>query len=104
MLPEDEYPYLEGKCLHDGGSMPTCLYRTFRDPFFQIEEADREFCERESININEMKSGSRRRIVSEARSRMALNLVEDYGIPLAEIARHLGVSTSAVSKMLTEKK
>jgi predicted transcriptional regulator len=51
-----------------------------------------------------MKSGSRRRIVSEARSRMALNLVEDYGIPLAEIARHLGVSTSAVSKMLTEKR
>ena len=27
-------------------------------------------------------------------------LVEDYGIPLAEIARQVGVSTSAVSKML----
>jgi predicted transcriptional regulator len=28
-------------------------------------------------------------------------LVKDHGIPLSEVARHIGVSTSAVSKMIS---
>jgi len=27
-------------------------------------------------------------------------LVREYGIPLSEVARHVGVTTSAVSKMI----
>ncbi|MBW1933211.1 MAG: hypothetical protein JRI56_09425 [Deltaproteobacteria bacterium] len=30
-------------------------------------------------------------------------MVQDYGIPLAEVARQLGVSTSAISKAITRK-
>jgi hypothetical protein len=47
-----------------------------------------------------MDDGSRRRFVSEARRIIACRLVKDYGIPLSEIARRVGVSTSAVSKMI----
>lgn len=31
---------------------------------------------------------------------LAQRLVKDHGIPLSEVARHVGVSTSAVSKMI----
>ncbi len=48
-----------------------------------------------------MDDGSRRRFVSEARRIIACRLVKDYGILLSEIARRVGVSTSAVSKMIS---
>jgi hypothetical protein len=57
-------------------------------------------CQREGINVEELKSGSRRGAVSSIRSNLALWLVEDCGISLAEPGRQLGVSTSAVSKMI----
>jgi putative transposase len=59
-----------------------------------------EICNEREVNIKELHSGSRRRFVSEARRMIACRLVEDYGIPLSEVARHVGVSTSAVSKMI----
>ena len=34
------------------------------------------------------------------RSQLAVSLVEKFGISLAEIARRLGVSTSAISKIM----
>jgi len=43
--------------------------------------------------------GSRRRFVSEARRSIACRLVTDYEIPLSEVARCVGVSTPAESKM-----
>jgi len=55
---------------------------------------------REVVNIKELNSGSRRRFVSEARRIIACRLVREYGIPLSEVARYLGVTTSAVSKMI----
>jgi len=64
----------------------------------------RMICQREGINVEELKSGSRRGEVSRIRSGLALWLVEDRGIPLAEAARQLGVSTSAVSKMIGRRK
>ncbi len=48
-----------------------------------------------------MGDGSRHQFVSEARRIIACRLVKDYGIPLSEIARRVGVSTSAVSKMIS---
>lgn len=54
----------------------------------------------EGINIEELKAGSRRGSISRVRLRLASRLVEEYGIPLAEVGRQLGVTTSAVSKML----
>jgi putative transposase len=61
-------------------------------------------CQREGINVEELKSGSRRPKVSRVRSKLALYLVEDCGIPLAEAGRQLGVSTSAVSKIIRRRK
>jgi putative transposase len=61
-------------------------------------------CQREGINVEELKSGSRRAEVSRLRRKLALYLVEDCGIPLAEVARQLGVSTSAVSKIIRRRK
>lgn len=61
-----------------------------------------DFCDREQINIKELKSGSRRRHISAARARLAKKLLDTYGMPLAEIARRLGVSTGAVSKIVNK--
>ena len=57
-------------------------------------------CDTREVNIKEIISGSRRRFASDARRIIACRLVKDYGIPLSEVARHIGVSPSAVSKMI----
>jgi len=59
-----------------------------------------EICHDRGVNIRELTSGSRRRFVSEARRIIACRLVREYGIPLSEVARYVGVTTSAVSKMI----
>jgi len=45
--------------------------------------------------------GSRRGRISPVRLQIACQFVDDYGIPSAEVARQLGVSTSAISKAIT---
>lgn len=59
-----------------------------------------EICDKREVNVKEIFSGSRRRFVSEARRIIACRLVKDHGIPLSEVARRVGVSISAVSKMI----
>jgi putative transposase len=66
----------------------------------KVEEMIQHICDQEGINVLELKTGSRRRSVSRVRYQLAHELVETQGIPLAEVARHVGVSTSAISKML----
>jgi hypothetical protein len=58
-------------------------------------------CKREDINIEEIKGGVRRGKLSQLRAQLAIELVEGFGISLAEAGRQLGVSTSAISKALT---
>ncbi|MBW1671549.1 MAG: hypothetical protein JRJ40_09150, partial [Deltaproteobacteria bacterium] len=60
-------------------------------------------CEKKGINPKELRMGSRRGCISQVRLEIAYQLVQDYGIPLAEVARQLGVSTSAISKAITRK-
>ena len=60
----------------------------------------REVSEKEGINLKEMQSGSRRGKIPKTRSDLAYQLILEYGMTLAETGRQLGVSTSAVSKML----
>jgi DNA-binding MarR family transcriptional regulator len=48
-------------------------------------------------------TGSRRGNISEIRSRIVIRLVKELGIPLAEIGRQLGITTSSVSKILSRK-
>jgi REP element-mobilizing transposase RayT len=64
----------------------------------------KEACMREKINIWELRMGSSRRSVSRLRGNLACQLIDDLGIPLAEIARELGVSTSAVAKIIQRRK
>ena len=57
-------------------------------------------CRKENINSKELRLGGRRRAVSKVRDDLAHTLMNELGIPSAEIARHLGVSTSAIVKLL----
>ncbi|MFH1629800.1 MAG: transposase [Pseudomonadota bacterium] len=66
----------------------------------EIAQYIKEVCQKEGVNVAELQSGSRRPKVSRLRRLLATDLVEKYGAPLAEIARHVGVSTSAISKAM----
>ena len=69
----------------------------------KVNQAIVKMCKEENINIKGLQAGSRRRRVSQARSRIASQLVLVSGVPLAEAARELGVSTSAISKIIRKK-
>jgi DNA-binding MarR family transcriptional regulator len=47
--------------------------------------------------------GGRRRKVSEVRAKIAYRLTRELGLPIAEIARKLGVGTSAVAMAIRKK-
>lgn len=66
----------------------------------EIEAILREECERGRIEVKELRMGGRRGEIPRVRSEIAQRLVKEFGIPLAEVARVLGVSTSAVSKIM----
>lgn len=66
----------------------------------RIETILKEECEKGKIELEELRMGSRRWEISRVRSEIAQQLVRILGMPLAEVARLLGVSTSAISKIL----
>jgi predicted transcriptional regulator len=47
--------------------------------------------------------GSRASPIPRLRSELAAHLVEVLGIAYAEVARHLGVSTSAITRILSRR-
>jgi len=59
-----------------------------------------KMCKRENVNVKALQSGSRRKGVSKVRYQLAKHFVDNWGLSLAETGRQLGVSTSAISKML----
>ena len=67
----------------------------------KIDEFIAKICKTKKVSIAELKAGSRRKEASRVRARIAIGLVKTYGASLAEVARQLGVSTSAVSKIIT---
>jgi REP element-mobilizing transposase RayT len=66
----------------------------------EIDEFITQLCQNENVSIKELKSGSRCKAVSGVRSMIAIGLVKDYGVSLAEVARRVGVSTTAISKII----
>jgi REP element-mobilizing transposase RayT len=68
-----------------------------------IEQVIAEGCRKGKVSVAELRSGSRRGAVSEVRAQIATALVEEYGIPMAEVARQIGISTSAVSKIYSRR-
>lgn len=73
-------------------------------PLFEQKQRIDEFifkiCKDAKVAVEEIKGGSRRGKASRLRARIALGLVKTHGVSLAEVARRLGVSTSAISKIV----
>ena len=65
-----------------------------------IAEAIERVCRQAGVSSGELQAGSRRRPVSKIRTLLAQRLVSEFGLPLAEVARQLGVSLSAIAKSL----
>lgn len=57
-------------------------------------------CTERGISLQELKAGSKRRLVSETRARIAYRSREELGLSSAEIAGHLGVNTSCISRLI----
>ena len=62
-----------------------------------IDAVISRMCKEEGVREQEVKSGGQRRRISEARARIANYLSREMGMSMAEIARNLGVGTSAVA-------
>jgi REP element-mobilizing transposase RayT len=57
-------------------------------------------CKESGLTEAELRSGSRRRAVSELRKEICLFLTKEIGLPLAEIAREVGVGTTGVAMVI----
>jgi putative transposase len=68
-----------------------------------IEEIIRRMCRESGVSEKEVSSGSQRRRVSEARAEIACYLSREMGISMAEMARRLGVGTSAIAMAIRRK-
>ena len=79
------------------------LRRTDKTLTKSIEEE----CKKGRTKATKLKGGSRRRKVNALRARIAKCGVDELGLSMAEIARHVGVTTSSIAKAvarLEEKK
>ncbi|MBM4309922.1 MAG: hypothetical protein FJ119_03100 [Deltaproteobacteria bacterium] len=66
-----------------------------------LQKVIRRFCKDNKLTEEDICSGSRRREISQARGRLALQLVREHGVSFAECARQLYVTTSAIAKVVT---
>jgi len=60
-----------------------------------------EMCQKHKVTLQELRLGSRRGRTAQARAEIIQRLVKRHGLPLAEIARQVGISTSGVSRSLS---
>jgi hypothetical protein len=67
-----------------------------------IDQVIKKMCKEEGIREEELRNGGQRRKVSQLRTRVSYHLSRELGIPMAEIARHVGVCASAVVKAIQE--
>jgi len=76
----------------------------YEQPYENIEEKCREriqsTCDKTGITMSALLSGSRVRAVVSVRKALAIQLVTDFGLSLADTARLLGVSSSGISRIL----
>ncbi len=80
---------------------PLQSWRNLVDRGRKAEEMIKTLCEARGVNVEELRMGSRRGVLPRVRSEIAQALIGNLGVSLAEAARALGVSTSAISKLLT---
>ena len=65
-----------------------------------IRDVIRKICQEEGVGEKELGLGGQGRRVSRVRGKVAWQLNREYAIPMAEIARHVGVCTSAISNAI----
>ena len=65
-----------------------------------IDNAIKEICLKEGVLEQELRMGGRTRKVSAVRAKISYHLSHEFGISRAEIARQLGVCTSAIAKAI----
>ena len=65
-----------------------------------IRKVIRKICQEEGVEEKEVGLGGQARRVTSVRVKVAWELNREYGIPMAEIARHVGVCTSAIANAL----
>jgi putative transposase len=58
----------------------------------------REECQKQHISVDELQGGGRRAKVSNVRAMIAYRATTELGLAGAEIARHLGVTTSSIAR------
>ncbi len=69
-------------------------------PEIRTGEIIREECHRLRVSVAELESGIKRQNVTAARETIASRCARDLGLTAAEIARHLEVGTSAVTRAI----
>jgi hypothetical protein len=62
-----------------------------------------QVCENWGVTIEELRSGSRRRVALEAREEFSQMAVKGFGYSGAEVARYLGVTGSCVTRIVAER-
>jgi len=62
----------------------------------------KEECAESRVSPAELQGGSRRKTVSDMRARIARKGLDELGLSMAEIARHLGVNTSSITRTIAK--
>jgi len=69
-----------------------------------IKEEIETHCRNEKVTVTMLQAGSRRPPFPKLRRTIALKLIDEYGVSLAETARRLGISTSGIAQILRRSK
>lgn len=67
-----------------------------------ISNIIKEECARNRVSPTELQAGSRRKTVSDMRANIARRSLDELGLSMAEIARHLGVNTSSITRTIAK--
>jgi REP-associated tyrosine transposase len=67
-----------------------------------INNIIKEECERNRVSQKELQGGSRRKTVSTMRASIARRSLDELGLSMAEIARHVGVNTSSITRTIAK--
>ena len=91
-------PFVERMLQGSDERLHTARDRTKR--LHAAQAAIRQACAQAQISQEELRQGSRRRRIRALRARLTFLVVTRLGLPLADAARLLGVSTSGIAKTL----
>jgi REP element-mobilizing transposase RayT len=71
-----------------------------RDLKKTVKKEIEKHCRKAGITSDHLMSGSRLSPLPQVRKDIAIKLVHEYGVSLAETARHIGISTSGVGQII----